>query len=114
MIFDPTSLVCETDLVTLTCGETTIAIGQSGGDDKATVIYIDTQYEPDGSDGGTGLRIFLNDNDTFIGVPYQDKEEAVCQYCLAEIHTDAMGIWIDETGGDGCDQSQIGIHSPVE
>lgn len=48
----------------------TFAVASSAGADGATVVFIDTGFEPDGSDGGPGLRIILNDHDVFEGVPY--------------------------------------------
>jgi len=35
--------------------------------DGAWVVQIDTEFEPDGSDGGTGLRVYINDDDAYIG-----------------------------------------------
>lgn len=46
----------------------------SAGSDGAIVVLIDTQFEPDGSDG-PGLRILLNDSDAYIGVPYRGRNE---------------------------------------
>ena len=48
----------------------TIAVTRSGGADGAVLIFVDTDFEPDGSDGGPGLRILVNDGDAFIGMPY--------------------------------------------
>lgn len=30
-------------------------------EDGARVVWVDTDFEPDGSDGGPGLRVWLND-----------------------------------------------------
>lgn len=43
----------------------------SAGADGATVVMIDTTFEPDGSDGGTGLRVLVNDAPVFEGVKYR-------------------------------------------
>ncbi len=36
--------------------------------DGAWVVQIDTTFEPNGSDGGPGLRVYINDDDTYVGV----------------------------------------------
>lgn len=52
----------------------TIMVGHTAGIDGALIVQIDTwqgeqSFEPDGSDG-PGLRVFLNDSDLYLGVPY--------------------------------------------
>jgi len=37
------------------------------GLDGAWVVQIDTTFEPDGTDGGPGLRVYINDDDAYIG-----------------------------------------------
>lgn len=32
------------------------------GVDGAVVVYIDTDFEPDGSDGSQGMRVWLNEH----------------------------------------------------
>lgn len=54
-----------------------VLIHTSGGSDDAVVVQIDTQFEPDGSDDGPGLRILLNDSDAWVGVPYGPIEEDI-------------------------------------
>lgn len=44
--------------------DVTIIVTKSAGSDGAQVIFIDTQSEPDGSDGSRPLRILLNDTGT--------------------------------------------------
>lgn len=51
---------------------TRVFVGPSAGSDGAMVVIVDTEYEPDGSDGGTGLRVLVNDGDAFVGVPYEE------------------------------------------
>lgn len=51
------------------------SIHRSGGADNAVVVQVDTDFEPDGSDGGPGLRVLINDDDAYIGTPYQPPEE---------------------------------------
>lgn len=47
-----------------------VTIAPSAGLDNAMVVFIDTDFEPDGSDG-RGLRVMVNDDDTYIGVPFK-------------------------------------------
>lgn len=47
-----------------------ISVTRSAGDDRAVVVFVDTDFEPDGSDGGPGLRILVNDNEGFVGKAY--------------------------------------------
>jgi hypothetical protein len=46
-------------------------IHPSGGADGAIVVQLDTEFEPDASDGGPGLRILLNDSDVYEGVAWE-------------------------------------------
>lgn len=48
----------------------TITVTRSAGDDRAIVIFVDTDFEPSGSDGGPGLRILVNDDEAFVGKAY--------------------------------------------
>jgi hypothetical protein len=48
-----------------------VTITRSEGEDNAIVVFVDTAFEPDGSDGGPGLRILLNDDDAYVGVPHR-------------------------------------------
>jgi len=51
-------------------GAVEVTVTRSAGDDRAIVVFIDTDFEPDGSDGGTGLRVLLNDNEAYVGKAY--------------------------------------------
>ena len=51
--------------------------GRSDGTDGAFVVFVDTNFEPDGSDGGPGLRLSINDDDTYVGTPYGYEPEEV-------------------------------------
>jgi hypothetical protein len=48
----------------------TITVTRSAGDDRAMLVMIDTDFEPDGSDGGPGLRVLLNDDEAYVGKAY--------------------------------------------
>ena len=48
----------------------TVTISRTAGADGAWIVQIDTGFEPDGSDEGPGLRVFINDDDTYVGVPF--------------------------------------------
>lgn len=50
-------------------------ITRSDGPDGAVVVFIDTEFEPDASDGGPGLRVLINDDDTYVGVEHIAPEE---------------------------------------
>jgi hypothetical protein len=47
----------------------TVEIHRSVGTDGAIVVQIDTEFEPDGSDGIAGLRVYVNDSEAYVGVP---------------------------------------------
>jgi len=51
-------------------GTVEIAVTRSIGEDGAVVVFIDTDFEPTGADGGPGLRVLVNDGDAFIGKPF--------------------------------------------
>jgi hypothetical protein len=51
-------------------GAVEITVTRSAGDDRAVVVFIDTDFEPDGSDQGPGLRVLLNDNEVYVGKAY--------------------------------------------
>ncbi len=55
---------------TLETVDVRVTITTSDGDDGAVVVFIDTQFEPDGSDGGPGLRVWINDDPQYEGVLY--------------------------------------------
>jgi hypothetical protein len=38
-----------------------VTVTRSSGDDGAVLVMIDTTFEPNGNDGGPGLRILIND-----------------------------------------------------
>ena len=53
----------------------TVSVTRSAGDDRAIVVFIDTNFEPDGkapngSDEGPGLRVLINDNEAYVGKAY--------------------------------------------
>jgi len=47
-----------------------IAVTRSAGDDRAVLVFIDTTFEPDGSDGGPALRVLVNDDEAYVGKAY--------------------------------------------
>lgn len=42
-----------------------VMVTRSAGDDRAVVVFIDTSFEPNGSDGGPGLRVLINDAEAY-------------------------------------------------
>jgi hypothetical protein len=59
---------------TIDAGGVTITLTTSAGSDGAVVVFIDTEGQPDGSDGWRGLRVMVNDGDVFVGVPYRNSD----------------------------------------
>lgn len=55
----------------------TVAVTRSAGIDGAVVVFIDTDFEPDASDGGPGLRVLINDHDTYAGVAHEYDDTGV-------------------------------------
>ena len=53
------------DTRTLEWNGVTVTIGTSSGRDGAALVIIDTEGEPDGSDGSKGLRVDVNDGFTW-------------------------------------------------
>jgi hypothetical protein len=54
---------------------TEVIVTTSDGDDGAILVLIDTDYEPDASDGGPGLRVLINDDPAYVGVPHHRKDD---------------------------------------
>lgn len=48
-----------------------VTVTRSAGTDGAVLVMLDTEFEPDASDGGPGLRVLVNDADVYAGVQYQ-------------------------------------------
>lgn len=53
----------------------TTRVMRSAGDDGAIVVLLDTTFEPDGGDGGPGLRVLVNDDLAYEGVPYRGRDD---------------------------------------
>ena len=54
-----------------------VGVWPSAGDDNAVYLHVGTDFEPDGSDGGPGLRVDLNDAPIYTGVPLtQDRTQS--------------------------------------
>ena len=51
-----------------------VTVTRSIGSDGAVVVFVDTPFEPDGSDGGPGLRVMINDDPTYVGKDYIPEE----------------------------------------
>lgn len=68
----------------------TITLTESAGSDNAIVVFVDTTFAPDASDGGRGLRVLINDDDTYVGVPWRpDPTDSMSDEEIA-IHNDLM------------------------
>lgn len=49
----------------------TVIVGMSDGADGAAIVVVDTNFEPDNSDGEGGLRVSVNEDYVFEGAPYE-------------------------------------------
>jgi hypothetical protein len=77
----------------------TITVTRSAGDDRAMLVMIDTDFEPDGSDGGPGLRVLLNDDEAYVGkaLDFGANHPAMSQtWCVG---LDDIPYVTDETAG---------------
>lgn len=72
--------------------EIVITVTLSAGDDGATLIFIDTPFEPDGSDGSRGLRIVLNDDSLYDGVRFKEPAggDRPANHYTFRVHTDSL------------------------
>lgn len=52
-----------------------VHVTTSAGSDGAVLVLIDTDFEPDGSDG-SGLRVRVNDEVVYAGVDYEPADES--------------------------------------
>ena len=51
--------------------EVEISVTRSAGEDRAVLVLIDTSFEPFApGDDDLGLRVLLNDNEIYVGKPY--------------------------------------------
>lgn len=48
-----------------------IVVSRSAAADGAVLVFIDTTFEPNGSDGGPGLRVLINDDEAYVGIAHQ-------------------------------------------
>lgn len=92
----------QTDQVEAKLDGVRVILARSAGTDGAVYVMIDTDREPDGSDGGPGLRVDVNDARVYEGVPYLhdrrqdlDVEAFVDGYCES-------ALWADCTPADRC------------
>ena len=47
-----------------------ITVTRSAGDDRAVLVFIDTEFAVDGKGRGPGLRVLVNDDEAFVGQAY--------------------------------------------
>lgn len=59
------------------CEGVEVEISRSRAGDGAMVVSVNTDFEPDGSDAGPGLRVWVNDDDVYEGVPWTQTAEWV-------------------------------------
>lgn len=77
----------------------TITVTRSAGDDRAMLVMIDTDFEPDGSDGGPGLRVLLNDDEAYVGKAYDFGSNHVAESKTWCVGLDDIPYVTDETAG---------------
>jgi hypothetical protein len=53
----------------------TVRVTDSAGVDGAVVVFIDTTFEPDASDGGPGLRVLINDEPAYEGRAFEARDD---------------------------------------
>ncbi len=58
----------------------------SDGTDGAMVVFIDTSFEPDGSDGSCGLRVIINDDEAYAGVAHETYLEPPADHDRIEFY----------------------------
>jgi hypothetical protein len=75
-------------------GAVEVTVTRSAGDDRAVVVFIDTDFEPDGSDNGPGLRVLINDDEAYVGKAYDLGSHHEAKSVKFEVNLDD----IDYTG----------------
>jgi hypothetical protein len=91
----------------------TVTICPSAGLDGAPVVMVDTDESLEGADGSPGprIRIRLNDEPVFVGVPHEAaedvaaKERATCSACGARTYRGEECVC--EDGGDAEDYEEV-------
>lgn len=53
-----------------------ILVTRSASADGAVVVFIDTTFEPDGSDGSPGLRVVVNEDPAYEGKLYEYSDDS--------------------------------------
>jgi hypothetical protein len=74
-----------------------ITVTRSAGDDRAVTVFIDTDFEPDGSDDGPGLRVLLNDNEAYAGKAYDLGAHHAAASKRLVVELDDIAYVTDET-----------------
>lgn len=69
------TLPCNADFVRIEDVGVNVTITRSAGRDRAALVMIDTNFEPDGSDGGSGLRVLVNDEPAYVGKQYEPSPD---------------------------------------
>jgi hypothetical protein len=74
-----------------------ITATRSTGADGAFVVFIDTpNWEPDGSDGGPGLRVVLNDGEIYDVVPWEPFDDSIEDFVERDAASRLMTIRLSE------------------
>lgn len=77
--------------------EVEISVTRSAGDDRAVLVFIDTSFEPFApGEEDLGLRVLLNDNEIYVGKPYDLGEHHEARAVNLIVRSDD----IDYTGNE--------------
>jgi len=74
-----------------------ITVTRSAGNDRAVTVFIDTAFEPNGADGGPGLRVLVNDDEAYVGKAYDLGENHEAKSVEFEVRTEDIAYITDET-----------------
>ncbi|SRR6266704_603742 len=69
-----------------------VTVTRSAGADGAVVVFVDTDFEPDGSDDGPGLRVVVNDEPVYEGVAYQESDGESARYAARTLAADLADL----------------------
>jgi hypothetical protein len=77
----------------------TVTVTRSAGSDGAIVVFIDTETEPDGSDGGPGLRVLVNNETVYTGVEHGgDDRDRPAGSVVVEVSPDQIAYTHEPEG----------------
>lgn len=79
-------------------GSVLVTVTRSAGDDRAVLVFIDTDFDPRGRRGGSpGLRVILNDDEVFVGKAYDLGGNHEAESRSLNVNLDEIGYTGRET-----------------